>query len=67
MALNCAKSRNIPIVIDADGLFMLSYDLSLVDGYKKCILTPNYMEFKRLYDETVIEKLSKNKFNSVSI
>jgi ATP-dependent NAD(P)H-hydrate dehydratase len=53
--LNAAKSRNIPIIIDADALFVLSFDTSLVKGYTKCILTPNFMEFKRLFDSTVIK------------
>jgi ATP-dependent NAD(P)H-hydrate dehydratase len=57
--VTCAKSKNIPIVIDADGLFILSYDVSLVSGYKKCLLTPNFMEFKRLYDETFKEELQQ--------
>ena len=43
----------MPIVLDADALFMLSNDYCLVDGYKKCILTPNLMEFKRLYEKIV--------------
>jgi ATP-dependent NAD(P)H-hydrate dehydratase len=45
-----AKSRNIPIIIDADGLYILSFDSTIVHGYEKCILTPNLMEFKRLYE-----------------
>ena len=52
-ALNCAKNNNLPVVIDADGLFVLTYDMSLVKGYQKCILTPNFMEFKRLYEHSV--------------
>ena len=43
----------MPIILDADALFMLNYDFSLVDGYKKCILTPNVMEFKRLHEHIV--------------
>ena len=41
------------IILDADALFMLSNDYFLIDGYKKCILTPNKMEFKRLYEQIV--------------
>lgn len=51
-AAESAKSNRIPIVVDADGLFVLNSDISLVIGYEKCILTPNEMEFKRLYDAT---------------
>lgn len=55
-AVNAAKSKDIPIVIDADGLFVLAQDYSIVKGYDKCVLTPNYMEFKRLYEGLVISK-----------
>ncbi len=48
-----AKSKNIPVVIDADGLFVLSKDTSFVQGYEKCILTPNLIEFQRLYEASV--------------
>lgn len=39
---------NLPIVIDADGLWALSQDLSMIQGYNKCVLTPNAVEFERL-------------------
>ena len=54
LAFDLAKLQNIPIVIDADGLFVLSSDMSILNGYKNCILTPNLMEFKRLYEASVI-------------
>jgi ATP-dependent NAD(P)H-hydrate dehydratase len=50
IALACAKKQNIPVTIDADGLYVLSFDTSLIKGYEKCILTPNAIEFKRIYD-----------------
>ena len=66
--MTCAKKQNLPIVIDADGLFILSTDTSIIKGYEKCILTPNLMEFKRIYEFEVIQnniqkfilKLKKN-------
>lgn len=54
IAIKHAKAQSIPIVIDADGLYLLASDTSPIYGYKKCILTPNYMEFKRLYDKSVL-------------
>ena len=38
------------IVIDADALFLLSQDLEAlhIQGYSRCILTPNAVEFSRL-------------------
>jgi len=49
-ALNSAKIIDLPIVIDADGLFLLNQDPALIRGYHKCTITPNFMEFKRLYE-----------------
>ncbi|MCI4378346.1 hypothetical protein PGIGA_G00214830 [Pangasianodon gigas] len=45
-----SKSRGIPIVIDADGLWLVSKDPSVIQGYQRGILTPNFMEFSRLYE-----------------
>ncbi|XP_011606219.1 ATP-dependent (S)-NAD(P)H-hydrate dehydratase [Takifugu rubripes] len=44
------KVREIPIVIDADGLWLVSQQPSVIQGYQKGILTPNFMEFTRLYE-----------------
>lgn len=43
-----ARSKNIPFVLDADGLYLAQTRPELVDGYKECILTPNVVEFARL-------------------
>lgn len=43
-----AKSKNVSLVIDADGLWMVANNLSLIIGYSRCILTPNRVEFDRL-------------------
>ncbi|SPP85583.1 ATP-dependent (S)-NAD(P)H-hydrate dehydratase [Drosophila guanche] len=40
-----------PIVIDADGLFILNDNIDLVCGQRNIILTPNAMEFRRLFGE----------------
>lgn len=53
IALILAKTHQIPIVIDSDCIYLLAEDTSLIHGYKKCILTPNYKEFKRLYENSV--------------
>ncbi|XP_056145267.1 ATP-dependent (S)-NAD(P)H-hydrate dehydratase isoform X1 [Lampris incognitus] len=45
-----SKARDIPIVIDADGLWLVSQQPSVIQGYHKGILTPNFMEFTRLYE-----------------
>lgn len=43
-----ARKRNMPFVLDADGLFLAQTQPELVDGYEECILTPNVVEFGRL-------------------
>ncbi|KAK2759112.1 hypothetical protein FQN54_003211 [Arachnomyces sp. PD_36] len=43
-----ARSRCIPLVLDADALLLVQENPDLVRGYKECILTPNVVEFARL-------------------
>ena len=42
--------KNIPLVLDADGLYYLPSLLHIVKNIKNCIITPNIMEFKRLQE-----------------
>lgn len=53
--LSKAIESNKPLVIDADALWFLSQDLSIIKGYKKCILTPNAMEFGKLITSAISE------------
>nr|XP_008251452.2 ATP-dependent (S)-NAD(P)H-hydrate dehydratase isoform X5 [Oryctolagus cuniculus] len=48
--LEASKATGIPIVIDADGLWLVAQQPTLVQGYHKAILTPNHVEFGRLYE-----------------
>ena len=48
IVIDKCKERNIPIVIDADGLWFLTNNPNVIRGYKKAVLTPNAMEFSRL-------------------
>lgn len=48
LIIEAAKSRNMPIVLDADGLNLAQTRPELVQGYDQCILTPNLVEFERL-------------------
>lgn len=41
------------MVIDADGLFLVASEPSVVQGYRNVILTPNEAEFARLYHKVV--------------
>ncbi|XP_078258318.1 ATP-dependent (S)-NAD(P)H-hydrate dehydratase isoform X2 [Rhinoraja longicauda] len=43
------RDRGMPIVVDADGLWVIAQDPSVIQGYTKAILTPNVVELDRLY------------------
>lgn len=49
------RNREIPMVIDADGLFLVSQDPHIVKGAKNVILTPNVVEFKRISSSLQID------------
>ncbi|XP_055282693.1 ATP-dependent (S)-NAD(P)H-hydrate dehydratase isoform X3 [Moschus berezovskii] len=46
--LEASKARGIPVVIDADGLWLIAQQPALIQGYRKVVLTPNHVEFGRL-------------------
>lgn len=52
------KKRKMPLVIDADGLFLISQNPGLIKGYDNAVLTPNVVEFERLKDAINNEKQS---------
>uniref|UniRef100_A0A915HS00 ATP-dependent NAD(P)H-hydrate dehydratase n=1 Tax=Romanomermis culicivorax TaxID=13658 RepID=A0A915HS00_ROMCU len=47
--VNRLKSANLPFIIDADGLYFVTKDVGLVRNYRSVILTPNAVEFDRLF------------------
>ncbi|XP_071949730.1 ATP-dependent (S)-NAD(P)H-hydrate dehydratase-like [Antedon mediterranea] len=51
-----ARDLNIPLVIDADGVYLLAQSPEVIQGYTKAILTPNIMEFKLLYKKVLNEE-----------
>ncbi|TFY79604.1 hypothetical protein EWM64_g4408 [Hericium alpestre] len=55
MALNVAKEQGMFLVIDADGLYLVGQELDLVKGYRRAVLTPNVVEFKRLSEQAGID------------
>ncbi|KAF9109480.1 hypothetical protein BGX27_007578 [Mortierella sp. AM989] len=77
-AIKKARELDIPIVIDADGLFLIQNEPDLVQGYTKAVLTPNLVEFGRLCsvknidaedhesNEPAVQKLS-NSFGGVIV
>uniref|UniRef100_A0A9L0IX91 ATP-dependent (S)-NAD(P)H-hydrate dehydratase n=1 Tax=Equus asinus TaxID=9793 RepID=A0A9L0IX91_EQUAS len=46
--LEASKARDVPVVIDADGLWLIAEQPALIQGYQKAVLTPNHAEFRRL-------------------
>ncbi|XP_070554424.1 ATP-dependent (S)-NAD(P)H-hydrate dehydratase-like [Ptychodera flava] len=47
------RELDLPLVIDADGVFLLSQYPDVIKDYKKAILTPNVVEFKHLYRKVI--------------
>lgn len=48
-----ARQLNIPIVVDADGLWLLTEQPNTIKDYQNAILTPNVVEFTRLYNSVI--------------
>ena len=53
LAVNIAKERGMYLVLDADALWMIDQDIPLISGYRRAVLTPNVVEFKRLSESVV--------------
>ena len=41
------------VCLQQDGLWLVAQQPSVIQGYQKAILTPNFMEFTRLYEALV--------------
>ncbi|XP_007034639.2 PREDICTED: ATP-dependent (S)-NAD(P)H-hydrate dehydratase isoform X1 [Theobroma cacao] len=48
-----ARQSNVPIVVDGDGLFLVTNSVDLVSGYPLAVLTPNVNEYKRLVQKVL--------------
>ncbi|PHZ10994.1 carbohydrate kinase [Rhizopus microsporus ATCC 52813] len=46
-----AREKDMAIVIDADGLYLVQQHPETVKDYKKAVLTPNVVEFQRLCEK----------------
>ena len=46
--IKAAKHVQMPLVLDADALWLVQQRPELIRGYKECVLTPNVVEFGRL-------------------
>lgn len=47
--IKVCRKLNKPLIIDADGLFLISKEIDLIKNYNRVILTPNAMEFSLLF------------------
>ncbi|XP_055597644.1 ATP-dependent (S)-NAD(P)H-hydrate dehydratase-like [Uranotaenia lowii] len=47
--IKICRQLSKPLIIDADGLFIVTQDTSLIKDYPRVILTPNAIEFSRLF------------------
>eukprot|EP00761_Pharyngomonas_kirbyi_P000479 gb/GECH01000479.1/.p1 GENE.gb/GECH01000479.1/~~gb/GECH01000479.1/.p1 ORF type:complete len:321 (+),score=89.70 gb/GECH01000479.1/:1-963(+) len=58
-----AKEHNLPIILDGDALFLLTKDPSIIQDYRRAILTPNHVEFKRLCNAVNIQEKDDENIN----
>lgn len=56
IALQLAKEHDIWTVCDADGLWLVTNEPELVQGWDKVVLTPNVVEFGRLCEKMQVNK-----------
>lgn len=54
-AIRSARKRDLHLVLDADALWLVSQDPSVVKSYRRAVLTPNVVEFKRLCDAVGVD------------
>ncbi|KAH3664163.1 hypothetical protein OGAPHI_004877 [Ogataea philodendri] len=50
------KKRDLPVILDADSLYLVSQDPDIIKGYSKAVITPNPVEFKRIADALHIQE-----------
>jgi len=55
LSLSLARKREMYVVLDADALWLIQKEPSLIKGYVKAVLTPNVVEFKRLSEALDID------------
>lgn len=64
-----ARELNLHLVLDADALYMLSLTeyRNILAGYDKVVLTPNVVEYKRLFEGKSVEGDDTSSFASAVI
>lgn len=58
-AIGIARKNAMFLVLDADALWLVTQDPSIIKGYRRVVLTPNVMEFKRLCEKLQIDEGAK--------
>lgn len=58
VAIRLARENELYVVLDADALWLVQNDPSVVKGYKRAVLTPNVVEFQRLAESCNIDPKS---------
>jgi ATP-dependent NAD(P)H-hydrate dehydratase len=66
--IHFARNNNIPLIVDADGLWLVTQNLNLLRGYSRCILTPNKAEFGRLLEAAIheISEINSRQSNEIT-
>ncbi|CAK1546162.1 unnamed protein product [Leptosia nina] len=66
--IGIVKEKKIPLVIDADGLFLITENINLIKDFSSpVILTPNKIEFERLCNKVDMSKGINQLGNYVTI
>ncbi|KAJ7782004.1 Ribokinase-like protein [Mycena maculata] len=55
LALSLARTQGMFVVLDADALWMVGQDISVIKGYRRAVVTPNVAEFARLSEQVGID------------
>jgi ATP-dependent NAD(P)H-hydrate dehydratase len=64
--LQAARDKEVPVVLDADGLMLVIEKPERVKGWGQCILTPNVVEFERLCKAMGVKPLEKHETDDQS-
>jgi ATP-dependent NAD(P)H-hydrate dehydratase len=59
MAIGIARQNGMNLVLDADSLLIVGSEPETIRGYRRVILTPNVVEFKRLGEAVQIDPNAK--------